>query len=297
LLKEAELLRKDTGEMEKYSAVTVDPPYIMLYEGMDAAAKSEGAMMLTDFSPEVQKQVLKELSDGLKSSQERSAVEHTCSLANDAKLDYLPLALRVPVVVPKFFDGSETKDMVLSHAMAIGDDIEVFENREDAYDHRNQLYLKELPEEARQQVICLMDEVLTSEDQQITVQVDTVKVPEYALSAIINGDFSNLDAEETEDVQAFLDKYPGHIFSPREESPSFYQNPAFGKPTDCVKMDIVRLATIKQLREEKPASLQRTRKRKRLRLNKSRAMLASALPSVSRLDRRSRRSIRPLMKT
>jgi len=128
----------------------------MLYEGMDAAAKSEGAMMLTDFSPEVQKQVLKELFDGLKSSQERSAVEHICSLANDAKLDYLPLALRVPVMVPKFFDGSETKDTVLSHAMAVGDDIEVFENREDAYDHRNQLYLKDLPEEARQQVICLM---------------------------------------------------------------------------------------------------------------------------------------------
>ena len=264
LLKEAELLRKDTGEIEKYSAVTVDPPYIMLYEGMDAAAKSEGAMMLTDFSPEVQKQVLKELSDGLKSSQEKSAMEHICSLANDAKLDYLPLALRVPVMVPKFFDGSETKDMVLSHAMAVGDDIEVFENREDAYDHRNQLYLKELPEEARQQVISLMDEVLTSEDQQITVQVDTVKVPEYALSAIINGDFSNLDAEETEDVQAFMDKYPGHIFSPRDESPSFYQTPAFGKPTDCVKMDIVRLATIKQLREEKANIVTEDKKEKKV---------------------------------
>ena len=126
----------------------------------------------------------------------------------------------------------------------------MFENRQDAYDHQNPIPLKELPEEARQQVISQMEELLTSEDQQITVYVDTVQVPDYALPAIINGDFSNLDAEETENVQAFMDGYPGHIFSPRDEHHSFSNSPAFGLAADCVATDIVRVATIRQLREE-----------------------------------------------
>ena len=74
------------------------------------------------------------------------------------------------------------------------------------------------------------------------------------------------------------DKYPGHIFSPREESPSFYQNPAFGKPTDCVKMDIVRLATIKQLREEKVSIVTEDKKEKKaaIKQEQSDARISSA---------------------
>ena len=250
LLKEAELVRQDTGEVEHYNALSVDPPYIMLYEGMDDAKNSMSPMMLTDFSPEVQKQVLEELTDGLKRSQEKSAIEKVCGLAEEVKLDYVPLTLRLPVVVHDFDDGMEKEDKVFGHAVAVGGDIEVFENRQDAYDHQNPIPLKELPEEARQQVISQMEELLTSEDQQITVYVDTVQIPDYALPAIINGDFSNLDAEETQNVQAFMDGYPGHIFSPRDEHPSFNNSPAFGLAADCVATDIVRVATIRQLREE-----------------------------------------------
>ena len=250
LLKEAELVRQDTGEVEHYNALSVDPPYIMLYEGMEDAKNSMSPMMLTDFSPEVQKQVLEELTDSLKCFQEKSAIEKVCGLAEEVKLDYVPLTLRLPVVVRDYDDGMEKGDKVFAHAVAVGGDIEVFENRQDAYDHQNQVYLKELPEEARQQVLSQMEELLTSEDRQISVYVDTVQVPDYALPAIINGDFSNLDAEETANVQQFMDEYPGHIFSPRDEHPSFNNSPAFGLAADCVAMDIVRLATIKQLREE-----------------------------------------------
>ena len=93
-------------------------------------------MMLTDFSPEVQKQVLEELTDGLKRSQEKSAIEKVCGLAEEVKLDYVPLTLRLPVVVHDFDDGMEKEDKVFGHAVAVGGDIEVFENRQDAYDHQ-----------------------------------------------------------------------------------------------------------------------------------------------------------------
>ena len=165
LLKEVELMRQDTGEVEHYNALSVDPPYIMLYEGMDDAKNNMSPMMLTDFSQEVQKQVLEEL--------------------------------------------------------------------------------------------------LTFEDKQVTVYVDTVQIPDYALPAIINGDFSNLDAEETKNVQAFMDQYPDHIFSPRDEHPSFNSSPAFGLAADCVATDIVRVATIRQLREEKVMAVTEEKKEKK----------------------------------
>ena len=79
--------------------------------------------MLTDFSPEVQKQVLEELTDSLKCFQEKSAIEKVCGLAEEVKLDYVPLTLRLPVVVRDYDDGMEKGDKVFAHAVAVGGDI------------------------------------------------------------------------------------------------------------------------------------------------------------------------------
>ena len=182
--------------------------------------------------------------------QNLNAGQNLYELACTYQLDYLPLALRVPVVV-KDDDGIDKKELVISHAMITqGGDIDVYANRLDAYDNRNSIPLETLPEEAQKQVKDGLSEILENDDKQISVYVITKQVPEYALPAIVNGDFSNLDAEETKMVQEFMDAYPGHILSPRDESPSFDNRPAFGMATDCVPVDIIRVASPKQWREE-----------------------------------------------
>ena len=251
LVKEAERVLPDTHEVETYTAVSVDPPYIMLYEGMEDARQHLGAMMLTDFPKDVQRQVLTQLSETLEESRVQKMQERVSNQVKDLGLDYMPLSLPSSVVVNEYDDGNALRNLEIGFVMFNNYGVDVFENREDAYDNRHGITLDELPKETRQQVYEQVGELLSSEDRQLTVQVDTKQVPDYALPAIINGDFSNLDAEETELVQEFMGRYPNCIFSYRDVSPSFESKPAFGKTADCVPVDIVRVVTIKQLREEK----------------------------------------------
>ena len=183
--------------------------------------------------------------------QAQASGKNLYELASAYHLDYLPLPLRLPVVVEGFEDGTEKTDMVISHAMVTqGGDIDVYADRFDAYDNRNSISLESLPEDVQLKVKEGLSEILENDDRQISVYVDTKQVPDYALPAIVNGDFSNLDAEETKMVQEFMDAYPGHIFSPRDESSSFNSHPAFGKATDCVPVDIIRIASPKEWRDE-----------------------------------------------
>lgn len=64
LIKEVENILQD-GFVEKYNAMSVDPPMIMLYEGMDDAERKLSPFMLSDLKPELQIQVLSELSNML----------------------------------------------------------------------------------------------------------------------------------------------------------------------------------------------------------------------------------------
>ena len=250
LVKEAERVRPDTHEVETYTAVAVNPPYIMLYEGMEDARQHLGAMMLTDFSKDVQRQVLAQLSETQKESQTQQMQERVSEKVNSLGLTYLAITLPSPVVIKEYDDGEALRNLEVGFAMFKNDGIEVFEKRQDAYDYRHGIALSELPEEARQQVFSQVEELLSSDERQITLFVDTQQVPDYALPAVINGDFSNLDAEETEQVQEFMGRYPNCIFSHRDESSSFESKPAFGPAADCVPVDIVRIATIRQLRED-----------------------------------------------
>ena len=183
--------------------------------------------------------------------QEQNAGKRLYELATTYHLEYLPLTLRLPVVVNGYDDGIDKKDLVISHAMVThGGDIDVYADRFDAYDNKNAIALESLPEYAQKQVKDGLSEILEDDDRQMSVYVITQQVPDYALPAIVNGDFSNLDAEETKMVQEFMDAYPGHLLVPRDESPSFTNSPAFGLAADCVPVDIIRIASPKQWRDE-----------------------------------------------
>ena len=165
-------------------------------------------------------------------------------LINEIGLDFSPLTPRIPVV-----DG----ETVYGHAMVTNSDILVFENRNDAYDGRNGVSLSELTEDKQREVLNVIKEQYGDENRQVTVLLETQQVPDYALSAIVNGDFDGIDnAEDEKNIRDFMnrDLYRGAMFVARDEQASFTSRPAFGPATDCVTMDILRTATIKELREE-----------------------------------------------
>ena len=254
LSRPAEYVYPDTRKVETYTTFAVNTPYIMLYAGMDDAQKHLSPMMLTDFTKDVQRQVLVELSKNLKDTQEKARVEHIRNLAEELNLDYMPLTLRTPVVAEVLNDDLESEKKIFSHVMISIDDIEVYDNRDDAYDCRRGTELRLLPNESQSKVYDLLEELLTQDDRQLCLFVDKRDVPDYALPAIINGDYTGLSDEDIRNIKDFLDKYPDHILSPREVSPFFSTHPAFGQDTDCVPVDIVRLVTPRQLREERRVS-------------------------------------------
>ena len=359
LINKVENIRQD-GVVEEYSAMSIDPPMIMLYEGMDDAGKNLSPFMLTDLKPELQQQVLSELSreirrmtkaevpavdavdfkdipavvaekeatviaalgtdqtfkfgepvllntyeggskdyveglhvddnyhvvleckriddigsfphemeytefdgrdldivlDAIHNMRDKNTqdYERVQKLVEDLGLSYVPLALRVPVVVnhpdEELVDDWRLSDdkAVISHVTFAESGDEVFVSRQDAYDGEHGVAFFSLPTESQQQILHLVDEMLNDQDQQITVYVDTKQVPEWALNTIVNGTIEGLSDEEMQMVEAFEEQYPNHILSPRDESPSFNKSPAFGPAANTVPVDIVRTATPRQLR-------------------------------------------------
>ena len=168
-------------------------------------------------------------------------------------LSYVPLALRVPVVINHpdeelIEDWRLSEDKaVISHVTFAESGDEVFMSRQDAYDGENGVAFFSLPAESQQQILGLVEEMLNNQDQQISVFVDSVHVPDWALNMLVNGEIGELTDEERIMVEEFEDKYKNHIFSPREQSEGFIPFPAFGQGADCTKVDIVRTATPRQL--------------------------------------------------
>ena len=185
--------------------------------------------------------------------QKEALVNDVHQLIKEAGLEYSALTPRNPVTVMLVNDEGVEEKKVFSHAIVSKNDIEVFEDRYDAYDGRNGYKLSELPEASQVEVLRIIKEQYGDLDRQVPVHIDKQEVPEYALSAIVNGDFSGIDSEEdSKNIHEFMERkfYKGAEFIPREESASFTSRPAFGMATDCVTVDIVRFATIRELREE-----------------------------------------------
>ena len=185
--------------------------------------------------------------------QKENLVNDVHQLIKEAGLEYSALTPRIPVTVTMVNDEGIEEKKIFSHAMVSKNDIEVFEDRYDAYDGRNGYKLSELPLDGQTEVLRVIKEQYGDLDRQVTVHIDKQEVPEYALSAIVNGDFSGIDSEEdSKNIREFMERkfYKGAEFIPREESASFTSRPAFGLATDCVTVDIVRFAIIRELREE-----------------------------------------------
>lgn len=185
--------------------------------------------------------------------QKEALVNDVHQLIKEAGLEYSALTPRIPVTVMLVNDEGVEEKKAFSHAIVSKNDIEVFEDRYDAYDGRKGFKLSELPEASQVEVLRVIKEQYGDLDRQVPVHIDKQEVPEYALSAIVNGDFSGIDSEEdSKNIHEFMERkfYKGAEFIPREESASFTSSPAFGLATDCVTVDIVRFASIRELREE-----------------------------------------------
>ena len=201
------------------------------------------------FLSEKQKELMMEKSDS-KSESYSELESRVHQLSQEANLSYVPLSLRTPVVVPVHDDRSKESE-IYYHATVTDNDILLYQSRVDSYDNKNGVSITDIPDAQRLDVVRLLNEKLSSNDETVSVYVSTKQVPSYALSAIINGDFSGIDNEDDErDIRAFMEETKGMILSPREEEASFNSRPAFGMATDCVPVDVVRLSTIGALRAE-----------------------------------------------
>ena len=268
LLQTIDFKPNQTAEVEHYNAVSVDPPYIMLYETMDDAEKSMSPRMLTDLPLDLQQSVLEQLKGGMFSEMQQEVaehfeqpqaqhvsiddqLEHVGQLTKELGLEYVPFSIRLPITVPadKEVDWRE-EDKVFTEVMCNGDNVTIYQNHQDSYDDNNGVDLYDLPKDLQKEVLDQMEEKLTDGDRQMTVYVDTAQVPEYAVGSIVNGDNTGLTDESIEMVREFTSQYPNHIFSVRDESASFNSSPAFGKAASCVPVDIVRIATPNQFRQE-----------------------------------------------
>lgn len=67
----------------------------------------------------------------------------------------------------------------------------------------------------------------------------TEAVPTWALNYIVNGDATNLDEDEIDMIDGWLQKARIEIVSPRDEDPYFTHYPAFGLPTDVIDCDVI----------------------------------------------------------
>ena len=183
-------------------------------------------------------------------TQQQSLEQKTTQLINELGLNFTPVALRTPVVIPADLDDWQGQDVILSHVMLANDKIIAYSDRNDAYDNINGINISELSAGTQSEILDKIKEQLSDDNRQITVHVDTANVPEWAINALINGDHQGLSEKETKMVNDFYNQYPDHIFSPRHEDTFFDNHPAFGEPTNTISVDIVRIATPAMLRQE-----------------------------------------------
>ena len=205
----------------------------------------------TQYVSPAAEQMGKDLTAAVKSQfAEQTVTQHferVQRLVEDHGLDYVPLTLRVPVTVEpsddELADDWRTEKKVFGFVTFADNGDSVYESREDAYDDNNAVSFFSLPEESQHQVLNQVEEMLSAQDQQMTVYVDTKQVPEWAINTIVNGTIEGLTDEEMQMVEGFEEDYKNHILTPRDESPSFNSSPAFGPAADTCRYRAYRYAT------------------------------------------------------
>ncbi len=175
--------------------------------------------------------------------------EEVNTLVSEYGLKFQPLPLRNPVVSLVKETGEEKR---FSYA-AVGknNNMALFESLVDSYDFKNWTELYELPLDKQREVVSGVRDFLNNPSNGLSVCVDTVKFPEWALGSLMNGDYSALSDEEISQIEKFQDAYKGSVFVPREEAPSFERTPVIGQAADSVSLDIINITSLSELRMQK----------------------------------------------
>ena len=245
------LYNRNVGDSESLFAFMNSSEYVVKADGAD--------LDIYLYRPKVQENLLDFVHDVklVEKNQQQNVniderLEKTSNLVKELGLEYVPFSVRLPIVVPA---DSETdwrdKSKVFSDVMCNGDSITVYENHQDGFDDKNGIDFIDLPKDLQKFVLDQIEEKLSDVNSEMTVFVQTAHIPEFAISALVNGDFSGIDNPEDEkNIREFSSRYPNHTFAVRDDSPSFTVTSAFGKDATCVNVDIFRYATPKQLRQE-----------------------------------------------
>ena len=143
-------------------------------------------------------------------------------------------------------------DIKFQYATVESDDVKLYRSLYDVFDHNAGLSISELPVSSQKDVLNILFDRFFAEDKQMTVVYDRKDIPDYAIPAIVNGDFSGIDNEQDEkDIRAFMDKNAGCIYDIQPGSECFIPFPAFGKGADCESVFMLRNITPKELLQEK----------------------------------------------
>jgi len=67
-----------------------------------------------------------------------------------------------------------------------------------------------------------------------------IRIPEYAICYLVNGDDSGLYIDEIKEIDDFMHQFDGHyIISLDEKEPYFCSNPAFGLPCNVFDVTVL----------------------------------------------------------
>lgn len=172
--------------------------------------------------------------------------------ANELGIEFHPVGLKGDITVSDFDDGIDVSEKTFQYASVENDDIIVYENLYDVFEFNKGYSLSELPESSQASVLDRLYDSFFAENDQMVVVYDKQEVPSYALGAIINGDLSGIeDPEDEQNIRDFMDKNAGYLYEIQPDSEGFTRNPAFGLPTDCETVFMVKPVTPKELLEQK----------------------------------------------
>lgn len=187
--------------------------------------------------------------------------------AEECGLDYRPVRLKGDIHVNNFDNGSGHVDLDVSYATIFEKQVFVHKSLYDVHDltasyaAKGTYFLFQLPDDVQKQVLDRLFDYFQAEDSPMVVVEDKKYVPSYALPALVNGDFCGIENPEDEkNIRGFAVKNAGCIYEIQPNSKGFSKTPAFGQPTDCETVFMVRSVTPKALKEEYHARLERIAK-------------------------------------
>ena len=174
--------------------------------------------------------------------------------ANELGLEYHPVGLKDSIIVDVFnVDMNEQGEPRSFDFVTVEKDgIVLYENLYDVFESNNGHSLVDLPDDTQQEVVNRVFDSFFANNDRLTVVYDKQAIPSYALSAIVNGDFSGIDNPEDEKaIRDFVDNNNDYTYDIEPDSEGFSQNPAFGLPTDCVTVFMLKSVTPEELLEQK----------------------------------------------